>query len=412
MTVHRRGGRPSTSVSKRKRPQQRRRSASTSDENSSDSGSITRYNLGLMVQCDKCEVWQHCRCMGLEQPDIPDQYYCEQCKPENHKTTRLSNGRLKRYYNALGATVAPKKRMTLNSREASMSLEDVLAARSALEMYEHHEPSHSPPPIIPEEEEEQEEKVIVEEERPAPPSSNVSSVGHDELPCTDTDLIVPITRKKVYKKRQKANESIQGTVVEKESGEKKRTYNRTAKPKKTHKARSRTGTPQPAEHATSLPPPSDEEVTPNGDTIATMLFEYFSPKSRASSPPAKCRQPSSRMSILEMNRRASQILEYISSIQVEMATLHAGHAKEEEEDDDNDSLSSASTLPLEETKHENQTSMEIMDILTRKLIQFQRRFGSRNRALYEEAMIEGEGRITRSREASGNANTYRNMIAH
>lgn len=50
-------------------------------------------NLGLMVQCDKCEVWQHCRCMGLEQPDIPDQYYCEQCKPENHKTTRLTNGR-------------------------------------------------------------------------------------------------------------------------------------------------------------------------------------------------------------------------------------------------------------------------------------------------------------------------------
>ena len=30
----------------------------------------------------------------------------------------------------------PKKRMTLNSREASMSLEDVLAARTALEMYE------------------------------------------------------------------------------------------------------------------------------------------------------------------------------------------------------------------------------------------------------------------------------------
>lgn len=95
--------------------------------------------------------------------------------------------RLKRYYNSLGATVAPKKRMTLNSREASMSLEDVLAARSALEMYEHHEPCHSPPPIVEEEEEEEKEKVkqvIVEEERPEPPSSNVSSVGHDELPCT------------------------------------------------------------------------------------------------------------------------------------------------------------------------------------------------------------------------------------
>ena len=50
-------------------------------------------SLGLMVQCDKCEVWQHCECMGLEQPDIPDQYYCEQCKPENHKQIRYHNGR-------------------------------------------------------------------------------------------------------------------------------------------------------------------------------------------------------------------------------------------------------------------------------------------------------------------------------
>lgn len=188
--------------------------------------------------------------------------------------------------------------------------------------------------------------------------------------------------------------------------EKKRSYNRTVgKPKRVNKPRSRTCTPQPETFPLQQ---SDEEVTPNEDNIATMLFEYFSPKARASSPPAKSRNPHSRMSISEMNRRANQILEYISSIQVEMATLHAGH------EDDNDSLSSASTIPLDEEEfgHDNQSSLEIMDMLTRKLIKFQRRFGSRNRALYEEAMIEGEGRITRSREASGNANTYRNMISH
>ena len=42
--------------------------------------------------------------------------------------------------------------MTLNSREASMSLEDVLAARSALELYESHKDgdsqSNSPPPHL------------------------------------------------------------------------------------------------------------------------------------------------------------------------------------------------------------------------------------------------------------------------
>jgi hypothetical protein len=41
-------------------------------------------SIGLMVCCDDCEVWQHCECMGLEEEDIPDQYFCEQCRPEDH----------------------------------------------------------------------------------------------------------------------------------------------------------------------------------------------------------------------------------------------------------------------------------------------------------------------------------------
>ncbi|KAG2236354.1 hypothetical protein INT48_008336, partial [Thamnidium elegans] len=417
--AHRRGGRPATGVGKRKRTQQRRRSASTSDENSSDASSITRcvcgetHNLGLMVQCDKCEVWQHCRCMGLEQPDIPDQYFCEQCKPENHKSTRLTNGRIKRQYNALGLAAAPKKRMTLNSREASMSLEDVLAARSALELYESKNESTT---VEGEEDEEEEGEVKRKpeinlpetiEEKSEPPSSTVSSVGHDEL-----------ISEQVYKKRSKDD-----TLKKKDSlplpnevvlppppPPAKRSYNRTAavKPKRVNKPRSRTSTPQPECLANTQSQQSDDEVTPNNDNIAAMLFEYFSPRARASSPPAKSRCPHSRMSISEMNRRANQILEYISSIQVNMASAQQGH-----EEDDNDSLSSASTIPLEEdVAYDKQTSLQIMDMLTRKLIKFQSKFGSRNRALYEEAMMEGEGRITRSREASGNANTYRNMMAH
>lgn len=95
----------------------RRRSQSSSEEESSEPDSVTRctcgksrmyiieYNLssfllcvcadsvGLMVQCDECEVWQHCECMGLDEPDIPEQYFCELCKPENHFVTRLSSGK-------------------------------------------------------------------------------------------------------------------------------------------------------------------------------------------------------------------------------------------------------------------------------------------------------------------------------
>jgi hypothetical protein len=41
-------------------------------------------SLGLMVCCDECEVWQHCECMGLEKDEIPDEYFCELCKPSDH----------------------------------------------------------------------------------------------------------------------------------------------------------------------------------------------------------------------------------------------------------------------------------------------------------------------------------------
>ncbi|KAJ5168605.1 Zinc finger PHD-type [Penicillium canariense] len=40
-----------------------------------------------MICCDQCSAWQHNDCMGLTFPkgQEPDQYYCERCKPENHK---------------------------------------------------------------------------------------------------------------------------------------------------------------------------------------------------------------------------------------------------------------------------------------------------------------------------------------
>ncbi|KAI8336783.1 hypothetical protein BC941DRAFT_428065 [Chlamydoabsidia padenii] len=67
-----------------------------------------------MVQCDQCEVWQHCKCVGLEEEkDIPDQYYCEQCRPQNHKSVKMAHGRrYKRLYNSLGFSQDNKEENT------------------------------------------------------------------------------------------------------------------------------------------------------------------------------------------------------------------------------------------------------------------------------------------------------------
>lgn len=39
------------------------------------------------IACDQCGAWQHNICMGMSQysEDLPSEYFCEECRPENHK---------------------------------------------------------------------------------------------------------------------------------------------------------------------------------------------------------------------------------------------------------------------------------------------------------------------------------------
>lgn len=39
-----------------------------------------------MVQCDGCQVWQHNECMEISEDndELPDDYFCELCRPEDH----------------------------------------------------------------------------------------------------------------------------------------------------------------------------------------------------------------------------------------------------------------------------------------------------------------------------------------
>ena len=42
-------------------------------------------NPRTMICCDKCSAWQHNSCMGLPEDYEPPKYFCEQCRPNDHK---------------------------------------------------------------------------------------------------------------------------------------------------------------------------------------------------------------------------------------------------------------------------------------------------------------------------------------
>ncbi|KAI8139338.1 hypothetical protein BJV82DRAFT_626894 [Fennellomyces sp. T-0311] len=37
---------------------------------------------GTMIQCDKCQMWQHLKCVGVDQKDIADDYTCPYCSKD------------------------------------------------------------------------------------------------------------------------------------------------------------------------------------------------------------------------------------------------------------------------------------------------------------------------------------------
>ncbi|KAG0215913.1 hypothetical protein BGX31_000748 [Mortierella sp. GBA43] len=75
-----------------------------------------------MIQCETCKVWQHCPCVGLGDGEItPDKYYCECCRPDIHPY-KILNGQL-----VSNSQKPTKKRSTMNSKEASIPMDLMLA---------------------------------------------------------------------------------------------------------------------------------------------------------------------------------------------------------------------------------------------------------------------------------------------
>ncbi|KAJ3028599.1 UNVERIFIED_CONTAM: Transcription factor bye1 [Siphonaria sp. JEL0065] len=87
------------------------------------------------VQCDRCKVWQHQNCIGLEGKRLSKHinYFCERCRPTDHPYFKLLAKQQSSTTRPVSAsksatTPAAKKRSTMNSLDA---VNDSFAANSA-----------------------------------------------------------------------------------------------------------------------------------------------------------------------------------------------------------------------------------------------------------------------------------------
>jgi hypothetical protein len=75
-----------------------------------------------MICCDNCEAWQHNDCMGLPNNYAPPKYFCEQCKPEDHKELLAAR---KREAAAAEAEKASKRKGGKKGRKSGTRASDV-----------------------------------------------------------------------------------------------------------------------------------------------------------------------------------------------------------------------------------------------------------------------------------------------
>ncbi|KAF2395584.1 hypothetical protein EJ06DRAFT_560589 [Trichodelitschia bisporula] len=93
---------------------------------------------GLFIQCDNCKVWQHGGCVGImEQESAPENYFCEECKPELHHLFKSVSGQRYSRYLPVQEKLHPKPHRKSVTKEPELNKQSAKdkAARLAAEAF-------------------------------------------------------------------------------------------------------------------------------------------------------------------------------------------------------------------------------------------------------------------------------------
>ncbi|KAF2770625.1 hypothetical protein EJ03DRAFT_326248 [Teratosphaeria nubilosa] len=82
---------------------------------------------GLFIQCDGCSVWQHGGCVGIiDEAQSPDKYYCEDCKPKEHRMHTDTRGQKYSLYLPVTSKQKRKTSMTKSDEKARKERDELL----------------------------------------------------------------------------------------------------------------------------------------------------------------------------------------------------------------------------------------------------------------------------------------------
>ncbi|KAG2225824.1 hypothetical protein INT45_007068 [Circinella minor] len=379
------------------------------EEESSDGASVTRClcgqqnNSGLMVQCDKCEVWQHCDCVGLTEQEIPELYYCDECQPNNHVVLK-THGRFKRAYNPNGgentednqqnnddtlekqvdeseARAAKRRKRETNGTRKTTNTNNKVSRR---------QPTTSTPMAtrtqkngIEKHEATTDTTYTQGKDSTLPPDQTKHNNKHDEQQQSQQQIqqLQQSTPRRTRRKsgddnNNNGNNNLDSSPPSEEplasppvSRGRKQTKSGVRRNNQQHRSPQRQTNGRHKESPRASTPLINQDDASNNGTGAPgipstptlqLYWDEDGLPARESSPPAKVKYPNPKMSFADMNKRVKQIMDYVNKMQAELPKKQpkpeCGVKRQRTRSDSTSSssstLSSASTLPLlEDDEH-------------------------------------------------------------
>ncbi|KAI5370643.1 putative Zinc finger, PHD-type, transcription elongation factor S-II, central [Septoria linicola] len=156
-------------------------------------GNTNPKDKRAFIGCDACTVWQHNVCMGVhdDEDDVPEHYFCEECRPEEHPETVQAIERGEKIWETRNRIFQNEKKMSKSRKSKAKNGEDYRPGWLKKDL-----PIETKDSVAPRPESDVQEEVVaetVEESAPEPvvqannTSTSTSEVGSKRKRAEDED---------------------------------------------------------------------------------------------------------------------------------------------------------------------------------------------------------------------------------